>query len=179
MRHLLLDYKHADLVIFVVDRTELGTQTFREFGSFGDQNSLNVLKVKSTKELVKTILKNSNRNSLIISSIQKQNNINPENFDQKTLEKLKDKRVVFIFDECHRSTFGLMYDNIINSFPKSILFGFTGTPIKVENNKNGLSTIDNFDLNYINTQLKMVYMIKKFFHLMFIQYIFLFWLNYF
>ncbi|WP_322913006.1 HsdR family type I site-specific deoxyribonuclease [Mycoplasmopsis felis] len=142
--HLLLDYKYADLVIFVVDRTELGTQTFREFGSFGDQNSLNVLKVKSTKELVKTILKNSNRNALIISSIQKQNNINPENFDQKTLEKLKDKRVVFIFDECHRSTFGLMYDNIINSFPKSILFGFTGTPIKVENNKNGLSTIDNF-----------------------------------
>ncbi|WP_322900509.1 HsdR family type I site-specific deoxyribonuclease [Mycoplasmopsis felis] len=142
--HLLLDYKYADLVIFVVDRTELGTQTFREFGSFGDQNSLNVLKVKSTKELVKTILKNSNRNALIISSIQKQNNINPENFDQKTLEKLKDKRVVFIFDECHRSTFGSMYDNIINSFPKSILFGFTGTPIKVENTKNGLSTIDNF-----------------------------------
>lgn len=83
---MLLDYKYADLVIFVVDRTELGTQTFREFGSFGDQNSLNVLKVKSTKELVKTILKNSNRNALIISSIQKQNNINPENFDQKLLK---------------------------------------------------------------------------------------------
>ncbi|WP_334687640.1 DEAD/DEAH box helicase family protein [Mycoplasmopsis felis] len=123
------------------------------------------------KELVKTILKNSNRNALIISSIQKQNNINPENFDQKTLEKLKDKRVVFIFDECHRSIFGLMYDNIINSFPKSILFGFTGTPIKVENNKNGLNTIDNFEYELHKYTIKNGIYIKKFFHLMLIQYI--------
>ena len=59
---------------------------------------------------------------------------------EKEVKKLADKRIVFIIDECHRSTFGEMLQDIRHSFPNALYFGFTGTPIHEENRKKGSTT---------------------------------------
>ena len=64
-----------------------------------------------------------------------------EGLKAKDLEKMKSKRIVFIVDECHRSTFGDMMSDIKKTFPNAMFFGFTGTPIMEENEKNAKKTI--------------------------------------
>ena len=77
-----------------------------------------------------------------MTSIQKMSKVNTEEFPKKKneIEKIVSKRVVFIIDECHRSTFGDMLIDIKRTFPHAVFFGFTGTPINDENQKKSNTT---------------------------------------
>ena len=133
---LIASSKDADKVIFLMDRIELGTQSLKEYRGFADENE-SVQATEDTKDLI-TKLKSSNpADTLIVTSIQKMSKIKDEvgGFNVRDIELIGDKRIVFIVDECHRSTFGDMLITIKNTFPKAMFFGFTGTPIQDENQK--------------------------------------------
>jgi len=115
-------------VVFVVDRQDLDDQTVKEFRAF-DKESIDG--TENTKMLIDQFLDDSRR--LMITTIQKLNAaISKAKFRNK-IEKLKDEKIVFIFDECHRSQFGDTHKRIINFFTNHQLFGFTGTPIFAKN----------------------------------------------
>ena len=113
-------------VIFVVDRSDLNEQTNKEFNKF---NPTAVMASEHTGALVENLLSGEKR--LIISTIQKLNKAVTKR--KKKLEKIKDKNIIFIYDECHRSNFGSMQQNISEFFENSLAYGFTGTPIFEEN----------------------------------------------
>lgn len=115
-------------VVFVVDRQDLDDQTVREFRAF-DKDSIDG--TENTKMLVEQFLDNSR--PLLVTTIQKLNSAISKTKFRKQIEALKDEKVVFIFDECHRSQFGDTHQRIINFFANHQLFGFTGTPIFVKN----------------------------------------------
>ncbi len=100
---------------------------------------------ENTNILVTKLKSNNPANTLIVTSIQKMSNINEEDGGLKThdIEKINSKRIVFIVDEAHRSTFGDMLITIKTTFPSALFFGFTGTPIQEENqkHKNTTSTV--------------------------------------
>lgn len=115
-------------VVFVVDRKDLDYQTAREFNGFCKGS---VDETTDTRTLVKQLTDDSTK--LILTTIQKLNNaiMNPRHLSNVT--HLKDKKFVFIFDECHRSQFGDTHQNIKNFFINAQMFGFTGTPIFADN----------------------------------------------
>ncbi len=82
------------------------------------------------------------KDTLIVTSIQKMSKVKPGEggVTQAELDRMAEKRIVFILDECHRSTFGTMLQDIRKSFPNALYFGFTGTPIQEENQKKGATT---------------------------------------
>lgn len=129
-------------VVFVVDRADLDYQTTREFNAFS-QGSVDG--TNNTKALVKQFGNVSNK--MIVTTIQKLNNaVQNERYDD-TMADLKDKRIVFIFDECHRSQFGETHKRITGYFSKAQMFGFTGTPIFADNaNRNDLGKRTTKDL---------------------------------
>lgn len=141
---LIANSKDADKVIFLMDRIELGTQSLREYQGFADENEV-VQATESTAILVTKLKSEDPANTLIVTSIQKMSNINDEEGGLKThdIEVMNSKRIVFIVDEAHRSTFGDMLITIKETFPSAIFFGFTGTPIQDENQKkmNTTSTV--------------------------------------
>lgn len=124
----------ADKVIFLVDRIELGTQSLKEYRSFASDDE----SVQGTEDgtvLWKRLKSDTADDTLIVTSIQKMFEVNDESGKKtKDLAKILKKRVVFVVDECHRSTFGDMLRGIKKTFPRAIFFGFTGTPIHDENN---------------------------------------------
>lgn len=133
---LIANSKDADKVIFLMDRIELGTQSLKEYRSFADENE-SVQATENTSVLI-TKLKSSNpADTLIVTSIQKMSNIKDEagGLNARDIELISSKRIVFIVDEAHRSTFGDMLITIKTTFPKAMFFGFTGTPIQNENQK--------------------------------------------
>lgn len=114
-------------VVFVVDRQDLDEQTVREFNSF-QKDSIDG--TENTKMLVKQLADDT---KLIVTTIQKLNNaVSTSKFRDK-IKHLEDKKIVFIFDECHRSQFGKTHKSITKFFANHQLFGFTGTPIFVKN----------------------------------------------
>ncbi|WP_036451669.1 type I restriction endonuclease subunit R [Mycoplasma buteonis] len=116
-------------VVFVVDRSDLDSQTVDEYNRF-QENS--VSGNFNNTELLKKNLESKDLNSkIIVTTIQKLNNL-VKNPKYNNLSVYKEK-VVFIFDECHRSQFGEMHKNIINKFKNYYIFGFTGTPIFAAN----------------------------------------------
>lgn len=127
-------------VLFVVDRKDLDIQTTKEFNSFSDGS---VDGTNNTRNLVAQ-LKDKNR-KLIVTTIQKLDIAIGRESYLKQFEYLEDEKVVIIFDECHRSQFGQTHGRIKNFFKKAQLFGFTGTPIFVDNNVGGVTTADVFD----------------------------------
>lgn len=132
---LIANSREADKVIFLVDRIELGTQTLLEYKGFASDYE-EVQATENTNELVSKLKNNDVNNTLIVTSIQKMSNVNKEGgFRDKDLETINSKRLVFITDECHRSTFGEMLGDIKRTFPHAMYFGFTGTPIFYENQK--------------------------------------------
>ena len=144
---ILTKLPEVDKVVFVVDRKDLDYQTSKEFNSFSDGS---VDGTDNTKILVnqfmgvhkdkKGVAKESN---LIITTIQKLNTAISKAHYLKDMEEMRDKNIVFIFDECHRSQFGETHKNITNFFTNAQLIGFTGTPIFPENaigNKYGKRT---------------------------------------
>lgn len=133
---ILMDLPEVYKVVFVVDRKDLDYQTMQEFNSFKEGS---VDSTDNTTSLVNQFLgkfkdkKGVRKESdLIITTIQKLNNAISDRY-AKQLEHLKKERLVFIFDECHRSQFGETHERITKFFARSQLFGFTGTPIFAEN----------------------------------------------
>ena len=143
---LIAKSKDADKVVFLMDRIELGTQSLKEYRAFAD----NADEIQDTEDTIALIakLKSGDPNStLIVSSIQKISNIKEDAASKmraKDLEDIQNKRLVFIIDECHRSTFGEMLSTIKETFPKALFFGFTGTPVFTENEQAMSTTADIF-----------------------------------
>ncbi len=133
---LIANSKDADKVLFLMDRIELGTQSLKEYRGFSDDNE-DVQATENTGVLVTKLKSDDPANTLIVTSIQKMSLINDEDGGLKAadIEIMNAKRIVFIVDEAHRSTFGDMLITIKETFPLAIFFGFTGTPIQDENQK--------------------------------------------
>lgn len=125
-----------DKVMFVVDRNDLDYQTTKEFNSFYDDA---VDGTDNTKVLIKQL---TGQNKLIITTIQKLHRAVKNN--DKLLEDYKDMRMILIFDECHRSQFGDMHNDITGFFSNINYYGFTGTPIFADNANNHRTTQDLF-----------------------------------
>jgi len=124
---IIMDLPEVYKVVFVVDRKDLDYQTMNEFNAF-KKDSVDV--TNNTASLVRQLTDDT---KLVLTTIQKLNNaISKAHFETK-LTHLRDKKVVFIFDECHRSQFGDTHERITNYFQKAQLFGFTGTPIFADN----------------------------------------------
>ena len=140
---LIATSKDADKVVFLMDRIELGTQSLKEYRNFAgaglteQQKANTVQETEDTHVLVGKLRSTNPADTLIVTSIQKMSNISGDNdlLKKDDVEKINEKRLVFIIDECHRSTFGDMLLTIKHTFPKAIFFGFTGTPIQDENQK--------------------------------------------
>lgn len=114
-------------VVFVVDRKDLDYQTNQEYDKFSKGS---VSSATNTDDLIQKF--NDPNIRIIVTTIQKLNNaISGRNLSK--MKAVKDLRMVFIFDECHRSQFGDTHSNIVGYFTNIQLFGFTGTPILVEN----------------------------------------------
>lgn len=143
---LIAQAKTADKVVFLMDRIELGTQSLKEYRAFADHPD-QVQDTEDTIALIGKLTSTDPKNTLIVSSIQKMSNIRDDaegKMRAKDLEVIRAKRVVFILDECHRSTFGDMLMAIKNTFPNALFFGFTGTPVFDENGKKLSTTADIF-----------------------------------
>lgn len=133
---LIASSKDADKVIFLMDRIELGTQSLKEYRGFADENE-SVQATENTGVLITKLKSTAPADTLIVTSIQKMSNIKDEagGLNASDIEYINHKRIVFIVDEAHRSTFGDMLITIKTTFPRAIFFGFTGTPIQEENQK--------------------------------------------
>lgn len=142
---LIANSKNADKVVFLLDRVELGTQTLKAYRDFaGDSNQVQA--TENTGVLVKTLKSTAPADTLIVTSIQKMSRITDDADGLKAhdLEAMRGKRIVFIVDECHRSTFGDMLADIKASFSGAVFFGFSGTPIHKENVRKDNTTTDVF-----------------------------------
>ena len=130
---LLKDNPDIEKCLFVVDRKDLDRQTREEFNKFQENC---VEENTNTGTLVKRMLSDDYADKVIVTTIQKLgialDSSNKNNYKDRLIH-LKDKRIVFIFDECHRSQFGDNHKAIKEFFPNSQLFGFTGTPIFEQN----------------------------------------------
>jgi type I restriction enzyme R subunit len=130
---LLKDNPDIQKCLFVVDRKDLDKQTREEFNRFQPNC---VEENTNTDTLVRRLLSEDYRDKVIVTTIQKLglalDGTNKRQYREQ-LEPLRDKRVVFIFDECHRSQFGENHKAIKEFFPNAQLFGFTGTPIFEKN----------------------------------------------
>jgi len=148
---ILMKMPEVHKVVFVVDRKDLDYQTTKEFNSFSDgcidgtDNTTNLV-----KQFIGTYVdkKGEAKNSkLIVTTIQKLNTAISKLKYEGKMADLKNKRVIFIFDECHRSQFGETHKRIREFFNNCQLFGFTGTPIFADNaNKNELGKRTTKDL---------------------------------
>ena len=127
---LIMKMPDVEKVLFVVDRNDLDTQTSREFNAFKAES---VDSTDSTHTLVKQL--DQRHDKLIVTTIQKLNRAISNDRYAESINYLKDKKVVFIFDECHRSQFGDTHQNIKKFFSNAQMFGFTGTPIFEENSQ--------------------------------------------
>ncbi len=140
---ILTGLSEVHKVVFVVDRKDLDYQTSKEFNGFAkgcvdstDNTNLLVNQFTDAAPTGKGAASKINeyRNTkLIVTTIQKLNNAICHKRYLSRMEKLKDKSIVFIFDECHRSQFGDTHKRIVSFFNNHQMFGFTGTPIFVDN----------------------------------------------
>lgn len=142
---LIAKSQDADKVIFLVDRKELDEQSYKHYQDFADDENA-VQKTESTDVLRGKLLSNSGSDTLIVTSIQKMSRIFEDGSRrmERDIEKINDKRIVLIVDECHRDTFGDMMNDVKATFPNALFFGFSGTPIQEENAKKGCTSADVF-----------------------------------
>ena len=124
---IIMNMPEVDKVVFVVDRKDLDYQTMEEFNAFkkGSVDTTN-----NTGALVDQMIDDT---KLVLTTIQKLNNTISPGRHLSKMEQIRDKRMVFIFDECHRSQFGGTHKRISGFFSDVQMFGFTGTPIFAEN----------------------------------------------
>ena len=142
---LIANSGDADKVVFLTDRIELGTQSLKEYRAFADANE-SVQATENTYVLLSKLKSDEVKDTLIVTSIQKMSNIRDEEGGRNAhdMEIIGRKRIVFIVDEAHRSTFGEMLAVIKETFPRAIFFGFTGTPVFEENAKKRNAQTDVF-----------------------------------
>ena len=147
---LLKDNPDIDKCLFVVDRKDLDRQTREEFNKFQpgcvEENT-------NTETLVRRLLSTDYADKVIVTTIQKLGLALDDNNKRRYKERLKplrDKRMAFIFDECHRSQFGENHKAIRAFFPKAQLFGFTGTPIFEANA--GYQQIEGQQASFVTTE---------------------------
>ena len=124
---ILMNLPQVKKVVFVVDRKDLDYQTNKEFNSFSKGC---IDGTDNTKQLVQQFADDT---KLIVTTIQKLNTAISKKQYLSKMEKLQGERIVFIFDECHRSQFGETHNRIKAFFNNIQLFGFTGTPIFADN----------------------------------------------
>lgn len=138
---LIANSKDADKVVFLMDRVELGTQSLYEYRAFSDITE-DVQATENTRELISKLKSNNSSDTLIVTSIQKMSRIeeDEDGLNANDIEEMNKKRIVFIVDEAHRSTFGDMLVTVKNTFPRAVFFGFTGTPIYDKNKKKDSTT---------------------------------------
>ncbi|HCG8091745.1 TPA: HsdR family type I site-specific deoxyribonuclease [Vibrio parahaemolyticus] len=137
---LIANSGDADKVVFLVDRIELGTQSLEEYRSFAEATD-DIQSTENTYVLIDKLKSTKPSNCLIVTSIQKMSNIHDEGqLKTADIDLINQKRIVFIVDEAHRSTFGDMLTTIKATFPNAVFFGFTGTPIQEENQKKDSTT---------------------------------------
>ena len=138
---IIMDLPGVHKVVFVVDRKDLDYQTMNEFNSF-KKDSVDV--TENTSSLVKQLTDDT---KLVLTTIQKLNNAIKKGHYENKLTHLRDKKIIFVFDECHRSQFGETHERITSYFTNAQLFGFTGTPIFADNaSKNELGKRTTKDL---------------------------------
>lgn len=124
---IIMNMPKVKKVVFVVDRKDLDYQTTKEFNSFSKGS---IDGTDNTKALVKQFTDDT---KLIVTTIQKLNTAISKNQYLDQMSKLKDEKIVFVFDECHRSQFGETHNRIKAFFNNIQIFGFTGTPIFADN----------------------------------------------
>lgn len=124
---IIMNMPKVKKVVFVVDRKDLDYQTTKEFNSFSKGS---IDGTDNTKALVKQFTDDT---KLIVTTIQKLNTAISKNQYLDQMSKLKDEKIVFVFDECHRSQFGETHNRIKAFFNNCQMFGFTGTPIFADN----------------------------------------------
>lgn len=124
---IIMNMSKVKKVVFVVDRKDLDYQTTKEFNSFSKGS---IDGTDNTKALVKQFTDDT---KLIVTTIQKLNTAISKNQYLDQMSKLKDEKIVFVFDECHRSQFGETHNRIKAFFNNIQMFGFTGTPIFADN----------------------------------------------
>ena len=153
---LLRDDRRIDMVFFLIDRSDLDDQTVDEYNSF---EAGCVDQTDSTYNLIKSMQDSSK--TLIITTIQKMANALRTERYADIMEEFKNRKCVFIIDECHRSQFGKMHAMIRKHFQNSNFIGFTGTPIFKENKgPQGQTTADIFWAGQLNPCIHK-YMIKE------------------
>ena len=135
---LVSEIDGVDKVLFVVDRHDLDTQSQSEYEAF---ESGAVDSTDNTYQLIKRL---GGKSKIIITTIQKLNCAVTRDYYNQHLQEVRDKKVVMIFDECHRSHFGDCHKNIVGFFKNLQIFGFTGTPIFAENAKQEHTTAEVF-----------------------------------
>lgn len=144
---LIVDCGLADKVVFLLDRIELSTQSLRLYKAFAG-DSTDVQDTEDTMTLITKLASDNPNDSLIVSSLQKMGTLKEDSdiFAKRSREigKIQSLRLVFIVDECHRSTFGEMMNTAKEVFPHALFFGFTGTPVFEENEKVNSTTTDIF-----------------------------------
>ena len=128
-----------DKVVFCVDRHDLDFNTMKEFNAFSPNS---VDSTANTKQLKNKLL--DEKTTILITTMQKLNNLVSQSKYYKELDDVRHKRMVFIFDECHRSQFGDSHKRIDKFFTNKQFFGFTGTPIFKENANKNRTTEDLF-----------------------------------
>ncbi|PKL77935.1 MAG: deoxyribonuclease HsdR, partial [Ignavibacteriae bacterium HGW-Ignavibacteriae-4] len=124
---IIMNMPQVKKVVFVVDRKDLDYQTTKEFNSFSKGS---IDGTDNTKALVNQFADDT---KLIVTTIQKLNTAISKAKYLSKMERLQEERIVFIFDECHRSQFGDTHNRIKAFFHNNQMFGFTGTPIFKDN----------------------------------------------
>jgi type I restriction enzyme R subunit len=135
----ILDNPKVTRVVFVVDRADLDAQTVDEFNAFAPGS------IDGTDDTHALVGQFADGRRLIVTTIQKLNNAITYQRHERVMQRVADDRIVFVFDECHRSQFGETHRNIVTFFPRAQLFGFTGTPILAENAMGHRTTATLFD----------------------------------
>lgn len=137
---LIANSGDADKVVFLLDRIELSIQSLDEYRGFAGEDET-IQDTQNTLILVNKLKSDEKDEKLIVTSIQKMANIKDNVLvSQESIAEIGKKRLVFIVDECHRSVWGEMLINIQHTFPKALMFGFTGTPVFQENAKKDVTT---------------------------------------
>lgn len=117
----------ADKVVFLIDRVELGEQSYLDYTNFANVDD-SIYDTNNTNTLINLLKSGDKDEKVIVSSIQKMSRIKDGEVPHTVIEKIKSKKVVFIVDECHRDQNGDMHQIIEHTFPNAMFFGFTGTP---------------------------------------------------
>ena len=136
---ILKELPQVEKVVFVVDRKDLDYKTIAEFKAFAPDS---IDGTDNTKALVRQL--GDPANKLIVTTLQKLNTALTKVRYESKMETLKHQKIVFIFDECHRSQFGQTHKKITTFFENAQLFGFTGTPILAKNAIDGHTTTELF-----------------------------------